>query len=171
MAAVTFGAVIRSRNQNFTFGDGKDFDGRRARTPAQLSALSKYANVLRDYCHYGDPMCAVGSEPANVWVHLDYFLGHNEEVIPWVVGKAKQGKVSTENPSGTTPSTSDPLASTSFIAKSAAAPSPTASSTTDGSEVSAVSTKVNNSNAAASLVVHSSIILGVSFALFSILLL
>lgn len=34
-------------------------------------------------------MCAVGSEPANVWVHLDYFYGHNEEVVPWVAQKAK----------------------------------------------------------------------------------
>jgi hypothetical protein len=89
VAAVTFGAVIRSRNQNFTIGDGVSFDGQRARTSSQLAALNKYSDRLRDYCHYGDPMCAVGSNPADVYAHLDYFLEHNEEVVPWIVGKAK----------------------------------------------------------------------------------
>lgn len=88
--------MIRSRNQNFTIGDGKPFDGRRARTETQLSALQKYSSVLLDYCHYGDPMCAVGSEPPNVYVHLDYFFQHNEEVIKYLssVAKAATGQVS-----------------------------------------------------------------------------
>jgi hypothetical protein len=34
-------------------------------------------------------MCAVGSEPADVYVHLDYFFEHNEEVVKYVSGVAK----------------------------------------------------------------------------------
>lgn len=106
VAAVTFGAVVRSRNQPFTIGDGKPYDGRRARTSEQLQALNKYASVLLDYCHYGDPMCAVGSEPANVYVHLDYFLEHNEEVIQRVskLAKAKNEVSSSNTPEAPKPS-------------------------------------------------------------------
>ncbi|EUC30311.1 carbohydrate esterase family 5 protein [Bipolaris zeicola 26-R-13] len=89
VAAVTFGAVARSRNQNFTVGGGKDFDGTRARTPEQLANLTQYADVLLDYCHYGDPICAVGSEPQDVTEHLNYFVKHNAEVTKWVAGMAK----------------------------------------------------------------------------------
>lgn len=97
MAAVTFGAVARNKDQNFTVGEGVNYDGTRARAPDQLAALQKYSDVLLDYCHYGDPICAVGSEPANVTAHLDYFFEHNEEVIKWVAGKAKGNAVSVPN--------------------------------------------------------------------------
>lgn len=92
IAAATFGAVIRSRDQNFTIGDGVNFDGRRARTPEQLKGLNQYSNVLRDYCHFGDPMCAVGSTPEDVYVHLNYFFEHNAEVTKWVADQAKASK-------------------------------------------------------------------------------
>jgi hypothetical protein len=112
IAAATFGSVIRSRNQNFTLAGGVDYDGQRARTPSQLEALNKYSDRLRDYCHYGDPMCAVGSTPANVYVHLDYFLERNQEVVQWIVGKAKSSSSNNNNningqvSNGSTPSTS-----------------------------------------------------------------
>ena len=118
VAAVTFGAVVRSRDQNFTVGGGKDFDGRRARTPEQLSALNEYADQLLDYCHYGDNMCAVGSEPADAQNHLDYFIEHNEEAVKWVVQMAKaDGKVSSGSDSPTKPSHNS---TSSAIAKPAA---------------------------------------------------
>lgn len=94
VAAVTFGAVVRSKDQNFTVGEGVNYDGRRARTPEQLSSLQKYSSVFLDYCHYGDPMCAVGSDPPSVEAHLNYFLEHNDEVVKWVTGKAKGKAVS-----------------------------------------------------------------------------
>lgn len=99
MAAVTFGAVARNRDQNFTVGEGVHYDGTRARAPEQLEALQKYSSVLLDYCHYGDPICAIGSEPANVTSHLDYFFQHNQEVTKWVAGKAKGKAVSVPNSS------------------------------------------------------------------------
>lgn len=110
---MTFGAVARSRNQNFTIGEGKPFDGTRARTTEQLAALNKYSDRLRDYCHSGDPICAVGSTPVDVGQHLDYFIRHNEEVLKWVTEKAKgtSGKVSDGN-TASKPSTSTILPST-----------------------------------------------------------
>jgi len=93
-AVVTFGAVARNRGQDFTVGAGKDFDGKRARTPEQLKALKQYSKVLLDYCHFGDPICAVGSTPENVTEHLNYFLEHNEEAGKWIVETA-QGKKQT----------------------------------------------------------------------------
>ncbi|KAF1945135.1 alpha/beta-hydrolase [Clathrospora elynae] len=101
IAAVTFGAVVRSRDQNFTIGEGKNYDGQRARTPEQLASLNAYADVLLDYCHYGDPMCAVGSNPPDVTAHLNYFVEHNDEVKTWVVkmAKASGGDASGDKPS------------------------------------------------------------------------
>lgn len=115
VAAVTFGAVARSRDQNYTIGDGKSFDGTRARTTEQLSALNKYSDRLRDYCHHGDPICAVGSEPVDVAQHLDYFILHNEEVVKWVTEKAKSSSQEVSTSSST------------VLAKSAAVPTPTPS--------------------------------------------
>ncbi|KAF1850405.1 carbohydrate esterase family 5 protein [Cucurbitaria berberidis CBS 394.84] len=102
VAAITFGAVVRSRDQNFTIGDGKPYDGRRARTPEQLEALNKYSNVLLDYCHHGDPMCAVGSTPESVEAHLNYFVMHNEEVVSQVVKMAKAATSSSDAQSAQT---------------------------------------------------------------------
>jgi hypothetical protein len=158
VAAVTFGAVARSKNQNFTVGDGKPYDGTRARTTEQLANLNKYSDRLQDYCHFGDPICAIGSTPQELDAHLNYFMLHNKEVIDWVVKKAKTPKVSSdtivssnakpsESQQGNTPrpttasSTSTPL-QTSVIAKSAAMPTTTpmiiaptsTSSTTDPSK-------------------------------------
>jgi hypothetical protein len=93
-------------------GAGKDFDGRRARTPEQLEALNKYSNVLLDYCHFSDPICAVGSTPENVTEHLNYFLEHNEEATKWIVAKA-QGKKQVSKPEASSASQSvRPVAAT-----------------------------------------------------------
>lgn len=150
VAAATFGSVVRNRDTNFTIGDGKPFDGRRARTPEQLSALAKYSDVLLDYCHHGDPICAVGSTPESVEHHLDYFIQHNEEVTKWVVGmaKANQGTVSDEN----TPVRPQSGALFSAAAKSASTglPTPTAitnAMTTNGNETFSAQTNSSTENA------------------------
>jgi hypothetical protein len=93
-----------------------------------MEALSKFSNRLQDYCHFGDPICAVGSTPVSVAAHLDYFEKHNAEVLEWVVNKA-MGKVS---------------ASTSVAAKSAAVPSATPSlvaPSTNGNEATSSDVK------------------------------
>jgi hypothetical protein len=122
----TFGAVIRSRNQNFTIGDGVNFDGQRAQTAEELEALNKYSDRLRDYCNYGDPMCAVGSSPWTAEAHLNYFLKYNEEVVDWVTEKAKTsvGK-SSDGENSSEPSSS--LSLSSVVAKTAVVASATSS--------------------------------------------
>lgn len=168
IAAATFGAVVRSRDQNFTVGDGKDFDGRRARTPEQLSALQKYSDVLLDYCHFGDPMCAVGSTPESVEAHLDYFVEHNAEVITYMVGMAKAA-TNGHASNGTTPSRPQPSGLSSVIAKpatgSATPTSLSASATHDSGAQPAQSGASGSTNgstgAAASLMVHAALLVGV----------
>lgn len=147
---MTFGAVIRSRDQNFTVGEGVNFDGQRARTPEQLEALQKYSNVLLDYCHFGDPMCAVGSDPINVTAHLNYFLEHNEEVSKWIVGKAKGKAVSTPGQSTTVSKSVSPAKATN----SAATPTiiGTVSATGSAAEASQTSSASNSSSTGGSSV-------------------
>ncbi|KAF2847476.1 carbohydrate esterase family 5 protein [Plenodomus tracheiphilus IPT5] len=176
VAAATFGAVIRSRDTNFTVGDGKPFDGRRARTPEQLSALEKYSDVFLDYCHYGDPMCAVGSTPESVEHHLNYFIQHNEEVTKWFVDMAKANKGTVSN--GNTPTRPQSGTSSSVAAKPAATSSatPTAitsATPTDSNEASSAQTSSSTGNAstgaAGSLTVSSgcvAVLAGVVVALF-----
>jgi hypothetical protein len=132
--------VARSKNQNYTMGAGKSFDGARARTPEQLDGLSKFSDRLRDYCHSGDPICAVGSLPVSVSNHLNYFEQHNAEVLEWVVNKAV-GKTET--------------ASTSVAAKSAAGPTPTPSLVTPSTNGNAAAATEVKTGKAVSLSVGS----------------
>jgi hypothetical protein len=89
--------VIRSKNQNFTMGGGKNFDGLLARTPDEQSALNQYSDRFRDYCTLGDPICAAGSAPISAYAHLGYFLEHGEEVAGWVAEKAAESKDKASN--------------------------------------------------------------------------
>jgi hypothetical protein len=129
IAAVTFGAVSRSSGQNFTVGGGKDYDGTRARTPEQLKGLNQYADILLDYCHYGDPICAVGSEPQDVKEHLNYFLQHNTQVTQWVAAMAKvsTGDVSAKPSKPVIISSASPSTSASATSSIAAKPAKTGS--------------------------------------------
>jgi acetylxylan esterase len=129
-AIVTFGAVARNRGQDFTVGAGKDFDGQRARTPEQLKALKQYSKILLDYCHYSDPICAVGSTPVNVTEHLNYFFEHNEEAGKWIVDTAQGKKVSRPEASSTSSAMSQshsPIAATKVIESIHATATPTGS--------------------------------------------
>ncbi|KAF2124080.1 carbohydrate esterase family 5 protein [Dothidotthia symphoricarpi CBS 119687] len=131
VAAVTFGAVARARNQNFTIGDGKPYDGRRARTTEQIAALRKFAGVFVEYCHYSDPMCAPASLPQDVMVHLNYFVEHNEEAVKWVVDMAKRGvndAVASSTSTKSAKSTSSAKSSASTSASASASASTTGSS-------------------------------------------
>ncbi|CAA9966221.1 Cutinase multi-domain protein [Pyrenophora teres f. maculata] len=89
VAAATFGAVVRSRDQNFTVGQGVHYDGTSPRAPDHLDALNAFSDRFLDYCHYGDPICAVGSRPAQVTEHLNYFVKHNAQVIEWIAAMAR----------------------------------------------------------------------------------
>ncbi|UPX20519.1 uncharacterized protein EKO05_0010748 [Ascochyta rabiei] len=173
VAAVTFGAVVRSKNQNFTVGEGVNYDGTHARAPEHLEALQRYSNVFLDYCHYGDPICAVGSEPANVTAHLDYFLEHNEEVSKWVVGKAKGKAVNVSSQStaskGLTPAEATVGAETPVSTGTLATGSSTARASQTSSASNNGSTGAGNIHSAGDYVASIMIIFGTT--LFSVVLL
>jgi len=113
-----------------------NYNGQRARTPEQLEALQKYSSVFLDYCHYGDPMCAVGSEPANVTAHLDYFLEHNEEVSKWIAGKAQGKAVSVPSQSSASKSMSPAKATAEVETPTSIAVSATGSLAAEASQTS-----------------------------------
>ncbi|KAJ4376339.1 hypothetical protein N0V83_001622 [Neocucurbitaria cava] len=159
VAAVTFGAVVRNHGQNFTIGEGVNYDGRRARTPEQLAALNKYSDVLLDYCHYGDPMCAVGSEPESVEQHLNYFVQHNPEVIEWVakMAKASEKGETVGKPSSSKSHTSSVVSSSSAKATATASASKAANNfaAASGTQAQATQSVVSEkTGAAAALGVH-----------------
>lgn len=143
---MTFGAVARSKDQNYTVGKGFDYDGTRARTPEQLAALHKYDPVFLDYCHYGDPICAIGSQPADVMAHLDYFFEHNEEVTKWVVGTAKGKAVSVPDSHSASASASTSVRAPKAT-ESAATPTSIGGATATGSAAEASQTGNASSSA------------------------
>ena len=146
VAAVTFGAVVRSKDQNFTVGEGVNYNGQRARTTKQLEALNTYSSVFLDYCHYGDPMCAVGSEPANVTAHLDYFLEHNDEVAKWIAGKAQGKAVSVPNHGESASTSASASASTSVRpVKATASPTSVGASATGTAAKASQTSSTSNS--------------------------
>jgi len=143
VAAATFGAVVRSRDQNFTVGQGVDYDGTSPRAPDHLKALNAFSDRFLDYCHYGDPICAVGSLPAEVTEHLNYFVKHNAQVIQWAaaMAKASTGDASAK-PSKPTIAVSSSSPSTSVAARPAATSSESATPSLVGTA------SVTHSNAA-----------------------
>jgi len=143
VAAATFGAVVRSRDQNFTVGQGVDYDGTSPRAPDHLKALNAFSDRFLDYCHYGDPICAVGSLPAEVTEHLNYFVKHNTQVVQWAaaMAKASAGDASAK-PSKPTIAVSSSSSSTSVAARPAATSSESATPSLVGTA------SVTHSNAA-----------------------
>ncbi|KAF2688938.1 carbohydrate esterase family 5 protein [Lentithecium fluviatile CBS 122367] len=93
VAATVFGAVRRSPSQPYSLKGGRNYSGTASRSAAQLAGLAPYADILRDYCNQGDPICAVGSEPVDVARHLDYFELYNEEAKDFVVRTARGERV------------------------------------------------------------------------------
>jgi hypothetical protein len=65
----------------------RDFDGKVTRKKESLEVLKGYSDVLREYCHVGDQVCAKDSEPGDIKKHLNYFDLHNEDAAAWVISK------------------------------------------------------------------------------------
>ncbi|KAL8342847.1 hypothetical protein RB598_004280 [Gaeumannomyces tritici] len=59
-----FGSVKRTANETYNVGGASHLDGVRAREGEHLEGLRQYANLTRDYCNAGDPICAVETEDA-----------------------------------------------------------------------------------------------------------
>lgn len=122
-----FRAPRRTANQTYSLGDGKDFNGTAIRTEEQLAGLEPYDGILREYCNYGDPICAPDSKPMVVEHHWSYFEKFQDEVAEWVIKLSKEdGKGQGKNNSSTT-STTTTATSTSSTTK----PTSSATSTLD----------------------------------------
>jgi acetylxylan esterase len=100
VAAAVFGAVRRSPSQSYSVKGGRNYTGTAPRSSEQLAGLGPYADILRDYCNQGDPICAVGSQPVDVGQHLDYFTFYNGEAADFIVRTAKGEKVEVEHEDG-----------------------------------------------------------------------
>ncbi|KAF1849041.1 carbohydrate esterase family 5 protein [Cucurbitaria berberidis CBS 394.84] len=100
-AALVFGPTRRSAHQSWTVGGGDAFNGSRPRTSEQLSGLQPYAdaNLLREYCQPGDPICAPDSGKTDMSNHLSYFDKYSDEAAAWVLDLARKA----ERGNGSTP--------------------------------------------------------------------
>ncbi|KAI7912052.1 hypothetical protein M0657_010639 [Pyricularia oryzae] len=98
IAASTWGAVRHTANQTFNQGEGSSYDGVLPRSGAQLEAINQFSRVYRDWCNFGDVICAVGSqgnirdEEMDPQQHWDYFDGNNSDSArQWILDTARNG--------------------------------------------------------------------------------
>jgi acetylxylan esterase len=124
IAAVVYGAVRRSPSESYSIKDGRNYTGTAPRSPEQLAGLDQYADILRDYCNHGDPICAVGSEPVDVGQHMNYFESYDEEVMDFIVRVAHGEEVEMDQEKGTR----------TKAAQSSASPTPTPVESGSGQE-------------------------------------
>jgi hypothetical protein len=87
-AAAVFGNPHHTPSQPYNIGLGSSHPGNAARTPSQLSSLNAYASILADWCNFGDPVCAVGSEPVNITAHWSYYEEYSNVAAKWIVATA-----------------------------------------------------------------------------------
>jgi acetylxylan esterase len=81
--------VRRSPSQSYSVKGGRNYTGIAPRSSEQLAGLKPYAEILRDYCNNGDPICAVNSTPVDLAQHLNYFKLYNDEAADFIVRTAK----------------------------------------------------------------------------------
>ncbi|TLS24961.1 hypothetical protein PpBr36_07780 [Pyricularia pennisetigena] len=98
IAAVTWGAVRHTANQTYNQGEGSSYDGILPRSGEQLEALKQYSRIYRDWCNYGDAVCAVESqkiasaEDADPLPHWNYFDGNNSDSAKeWILDTVRNG--------------------------------------------------------------------------------
>ncbi|KAI6326589.1 hypothetical protein MCOR34_000682 [Pyricularia oryzae] len=98
IAASTWGAVRHTANQTFNRGEGSSYDGVLPRSGAQLEAINQFSRVYRDWCNFGDVICAVGSqgnirdEEMDPQQHWNYFDGNNSDSArQWILDTARNG--------------------------------------------------------------------------------
>jgi hypothetical protein len=87
-AAAVFGNPHHTPSQPYNIGRGSSFPGNQARTPSQLASLNAYSDILADWCNFGDPVCAVGSEPVNITAHWSYYEEYSDVAAKWIVATA-----------------------------------------------------------------------------------
>ncbi|KIW15918.1 hypothetical protein PV08_05968 [Exophiala spinifera] len=85
VAVVTMGNPRNTADQPYNLGRGSNYSGELGRSGQQLVDLNKYEDVMANWCNYGDPVCAVGSEPTNLTAHWDYYDEYSYVASEWVV--------------------------------------------------------------------------------------
>lgn len=85
-----FGSVKHTANETYNVGGASNLDGVGARTGEHLEGLRQYANITRDYCNSGDPICAVETEDAEGKNHWNYFEIYTNETADWLASTARK---------------------------------------------------------------------------------
>lgn len=89
-AALLFGNPEHVANEPYNTLPGSAYSAEPARSGDSITRMDQFSNVLRDYCHEADPICAAaGPGPFDVNEHLNYFELYTDEAGGWV--KAKLG--------------------------------------------------------------------------------
>ncbi|KAH6639962.1 Alpha/Beta hydrolase protein, partial [Truncatella angustata] len=83
-AVTTFGNVRHTPDQPYNYGTGSANTSSNPRDEAQQAILLTYANVWRDYCQIGDPVCAHGDVRTD---HTNYFDLFTYGAAEWIVSK------------------------------------------------------------------------------------
>lgn len=87
-AITLFGDVQHTGGQSYNVLSGAAYDSADPLSGDRLTAMNKYAGVLRSYCDGADPVCAAaGPGPFNIDKHLDYFDLYTQDAAGWVKGK------------------------------------------------------------------------------------
>jgi acetylxylan esterase len=151
-AAVVFGAVVRTAGEPYTasgvekLSGGTKFNGTSPRSEAHLAGLQPYSKILREYCNFGDPICAAGSMPQDVAQHLNYFKLYVEDAAEWVVETVEGNLESRENVT-VSASTSSPASKTKAAATATSAPTSTTHAASSHVEAVAATTSSPASSA------------------------
>ncbi|KAF2876754.1 Alpha/Beta hydrolase protein [Massariosphaeria phaeospora] len=156
VAAIVFGAAVRAASMPYSFKGGKDFNGTSPRSEKALAGLEPYADILRDYCNFGDPVCAPSSQPAKVAQHLNYFDLYNDEAAEWVIDTAQGPSGNNTNTKSSTSLSSMPSTASGGPARATSIASSlqtTTSSTIPKSSSSGSSTAAIASSTIASLAI------------------
>ncbi|KAI1856692.1 uncharacterized protein JN550_013710 [Neoarthrinium moseri] len=142
-AVTTFGNVRHTANQPYNYGTGSANDSSNPRGPAEQALLNTYADVWRDYCAIGDPVCAHGNVRED---HTNYFDIYTYGAAEYIVSLLKAADASSSSATMSATSSSAVSSATLSVEASTTSSSVEASATVSSSSVS--SSSVSSSVAA-----------------------
>jgi hypothetical protein len=87
-AVLAIGNTRHTANQPYNYGNGSAFDGLFPKSGAQLSAITAYTDITRDWCVSTDPICAANQTFSDVSTHLGYYDVYAQEAAAWIKGVA-----------------------------------------------------------------------------------
>jgi hypothetical protein len=72
-------------NQPYNIGGGSNYNGTSPRSGEQLTNLNVYEDILAMWCNFGDPVCAVHTEPVNIEMHWSYYEQYTKVASEWIL--------------------------------------------------------------------------------------